>query len=139
MVNKNDPVQRSAPKTTIVTRPQGNTTAPSIRIEPGALSWYQGAVFVLRDAAHAKARMQPATAELENILSGRILAFVFPRTLLSSLFRRVRIVNAVYRRRCAGIAEEVVALSHKNESSLVLRKFSANDTPYMLWRGSSAP
>ena len=78
MVNKKDPVQRSAPETTIVTRPHGNTTAPSIRIKPGAFSWYQGAVFVLSVAAHAKARMQPAITELKKILSGRMLAFVFP-------------------------------------------------------------
>jgi len=41
-------VKRSAPVRTIMTRPMGNIRAPRVRISPGALVWYQGAVSVER-------------------------------------------------------------------------------------------
>jgi hypothetical protein len=72
------PVHKSAPVTTIIVRPNGKMTAPIILIRPGAFSWYQGAVCVLSDAAHAKAKSIPARTELMNILSRRMLAFATP-------------------------------------------------------------
>jgi hypothetical protein len=59
-------------------RTQGNIRAPIMRINPGAFSWYHGAVLVLRDAAHANAKIAPAMTELKNILSIRILALLTP-------------------------------------------------------------
>lgn len=56
----NVPVQRSAPVKTIITKPYGKTIAPSIRIKPGALTWYHGLVLVLREVAAAKERSAPA-------------------------------------------------------------------------------
>jgi hypothetical protein len=41
-------VKRSAPVRTIITRLIGNISSPAVRIRPGALSWYQGAVSVER-------------------------------------------------------------------------------------------
>jgi hypothetical protein len=47
-------VKRSAPVRTIITRPIGNTSAPAVRIRPGALSWYHGAVSVERRTAQLR-------------------------------------------------------------------------------------
>jgi len=47
-------------------------------MRPGALSWYHGAVFVLKAAAHANARRQPAMKALAKILSIRMFALATP-------------------------------------------------------------
>ena len=45
-------VKRSAPLSTIITSPMGKRSAPRVRIRPGALVWYHGAVSVLSTTAH---------------------------------------------------------------------------------------
>jgi hypothetical protein len=78
VVNMKLPVQRSEPVSTMETRPKGKMIAPIILINPGAFSWYHGAVFVMRSAAQANERRQPAMKELKKILSTRMLALVTP-------------------------------------------------------------
>lgn len=56
VVNIKDPVQRSDPVRTIMVRPYGKTRAASVRIRPGAFSWYHGDVIVDRRVAQAKDR-----------------------------------------------------------------------------------
>lgn len=68
------PVQRSVPVTTTIVKPKGKMTAPIIRISPGAFSWYQGEVLVLKETAQAKASNMPATTDDMKILSMRMLA-----------------------------------------------------------------
>ena len=44
-------VKRSAPDSTIITRPIGKKSELTLRIRPGAFSWYQGAASVERRTA----------------------------------------------------------------------------------------
>lgn len=74
----NVPVQRSAPVSTIITKPKGKINAPIDRIKPGAFSWYHGDAFVLRALAAAKERRQPADTAERKTLSGRMLPFFTP-------------------------------------------------------------
>lgn len=68
-----DPVQRSAPVKIIMHKPYGKTSAEIVRIRPGALSWNQVVVLVLRAVPQAKARRHPAEKALKKILSRRML------------------------------------------------------------------
>lgn len=78
------PVHKSAPVTTILTSPNGKIRAPIIRIKPGAFSWYQGAVSVLKRAAQAKESRQPAIKDDARILSMRMFAIMTPAREQSS-------------------------------------------------------
>jgi hypothetical protein len=73
-----EPVHRSAPVKMIMHNPYGKTKAAMVRMRPGALSWNQGVVLVLRTVPQAKASRHPADTELKNTLSSRILPFWTP-------------------------------------------------------------
>ena len=70
----NEPVTRSEPVMTTITRPMGKIMAPNILIRPGAFSWYQGELLTTRQTAAAKASKAPAMKLLMKILSILILA-----------------------------------------------------------------
>jgi hypothetical protein len=72
------PVHKSAPVSTIMHSPYGKTSADTVRIRPGAFSWYQGDAFVDKAVAQAKASRHPADTELKNTLSNRMLPFRTP-------------------------------------------------------------
>lgn len=76
---------RSAPVTTMDTKPNGKMSAPIMRISPGAFSVYQGDELTTRTAAQAKESRQPARKALKNILSRRMLAFMTPAREASSV------------------------------------------------------
>lgn len=80
-----DAVNRSAPVNTTITKPKGKTRAPIILINPGAFSWYHGAVLAMSDAAHPKLKRQPAETADRKTLSGRIVAFFTPACETSSV------------------------------------------------------
>lgn len=73
-----DPVHKSAPVRMIMHNPYGNTNALIVRINPGAFSWNQVLVFVLRAVPHAKASRHPAETELRKTLSRRVLPLTIP-------------------------------------------------------------
>ncbi len=79
------PVNRSAPVSTIITKPMGKIKAPIILIRPGALSWNQGAVLALSAAAEAKHSRQPADTAERKTLSGRIFPFFTPARETNSI------------------------------------------------------
>jgi len=62
-------VNRSAPLSTIITRPTGKNTAPSDQIRPGAFSGYHGAASVDRHTAQPNPSRGPVMHELKNSLS----------------------------------------------------------------------
>lgn len=74
----NEPVQRSEPVKTTMTRPMGKIMAEIILMRPGAFSWYHGDEFVTSETAQAKDKRQPAMKELKKILSIRMFALATP-------------------------------------------------------------
>jgi hypothetical protein len=73
-----DPVHRSAPVRIIKANPYGKTNALIVRINPGAFSWNQGLLFVLRTVPQANAKRHPAENALKKTLSRRMLPLLRP-------------------------------------------------------------
>lgn len=71
-------MHKSAPVKIIMHNPYGKTSALMVRINPGAFSWNQVLVFVLRAVPHAKASRHPAETELRKTLSRRVLPLAMP-------------------------------------------------------------
>jgi hypothetical protein len=71
-------VHKSAPVKIIMHNPYGKTSALIVRINPGAFSWNQVLVFVLRAVPHAKASRHPAETELRKTLSRRVFPLAMP-------------------------------------------------------------